>query len=292
MSTLVIAGGTDGIGKALAERHLDRGDTVVVIGRDAAKGRAFLERAGARGAAGRARFVTADLGLIADTEAAIDEITAQVPVVDGLVLCARHYRFRRTETREGYEENFALFYLSRYLLSHRLAPVLSRAARPVVVNVAGPGAPLDVVRWHDLQFRHGYHGGAALGHGGKLNDLLGVAFADRHATSGIRYVLVHPGVTATGFSGEYDAETLRHIRSMQRRAKPVSAALPPIVAALDDPPAATLSAFVEGRPLRVDTHDFDPAAARRLEELTERLLRDGRRPRESGEGPVEDLTKT
>ncbi|MFD4371223.1 SDR family NAD(P)-dependent oxidoreductase [Streptomyces sp. NPDC058486] len=273
MSTLVIAGGTDGIGKALAERHLDRGDTVFVIGRDPAKGRAYLERARARGAGDRARFVTADLSLLADTTAAIDEITAQTPAVDALVLCARHYRFRRTVTREGYEENFALFYLSRYLLGHGLVPVLSKAERPVVVNVAGPGAPLGVVRWDDLQLRYGYHGGAALGHGGKLNDLLAVAFADRYAaTTGIRYVLIHPGVTATGFSGEYDAETLRHIRSMQQRAKPVSAALPPIVDALDDPPAAPLSAFVEGHRLRVDSPDFDRAAAHRLEDITKQLL--------------------
>ncbi|MFJ8128285.1 SDR family NAD(P)-dependent oxidoreductase [Streptomyces hydrogenans] len=273
MSTLVIAGGTDGIGKALAERHLDRGDTVLVIGRDPAKGRTYLERARARGAGDRARFVRADLSLLADTGAAIERITAETPAVDALVLCARHYRSRRTVTPEGYEENFALFYLSRYLLGHGLVPVLRKAERPVVVNVAGPGAPLDVVRWDDLQLRHGYHGGAALGHGGKLNDLLAVAFADRYAaTTGIRYVLIHPGVTATGFSGEYDAETLRHIRSMQQRAKPVSAALPPIVDALDDPPAAPLSAFVEGHRLRVDTPDFDRAAALRLERITELLL--------------------
>ncbi|MER5740046.1 SDR family NAD(P)-dependent oxidoreductase [Streptomyces sp. NPDC002262] len=275
MSTLVIAGGTDGIGKALAERHLDRGDTVLVIGRDPAKGRAYLERARARGAGDRAGFVTADLSLLKDTTAAVEEVAARAPAVDALVLCARHYRFRRTVTPEGYEENFALFYLSRYLLGHGLVPALSRAARPVVVNVAGPGAPLDTVRWDDLELRNGYHGGAALGHGGKLNDLLAVAFADRYAaTKGIRYVLVHPGVTATGFSGEYDAETLRHIRSMQQRAKPVSAALPPIVDVLDDPPAAPLSAFVEGHRIRVDTPDFDRTAALRLERITERLLKE------------------
>ncbi|MFF9495985.1 SDR family NAD(P)-dependent oxidoreductase [Streptomyces flaveolus] len=273
MKTLVIAGGTDGIGKALAERHLDRGDTVFVIGRNPAKGRAYLERAERHGAADRARFVTADLSLLAQTSAAVDEITREASSVDALVLCARHYQYRRTVTAEGYEENFALFYLSRYLLGHGLVESLRKAERPVVVNVAGPGAGLGVVRWDDLQLRHGYHGGAALGQGGKLNDLLGVAFAERYgATTGIRYVLIHPGVTATGFSGVYDAETLEHIRSMQQHAKPVSAALPPIVAALDDPPADPLSAFVEGQRIRVDTRGFDRAAAGRLDSITEQLL--------------------
>ncbi|MFI0229382.1 SDR family NAD(P)-dependent oxidoreductase [Streptomyces sp. NPDC017086] len=273
MRILVIAGGTDGIGKALADRQLARGDKVFVIGRNPAKGRAFLERAARHGAADRARFVTADLSLLAQTSAAVDEITRETPSVDALVLCARHYQYRRTVTAEGYEENFALFYLSRYLLGHGLVESLRKAERPVVVNIAGPGAGLGVVRWDDLQLRHGYHGGAALGQGGKLNDLLGVSFAERYGVAtGVRYVLIHPGVTATGFSGVYDAGTLAHIRSMQRNAKPVSAALPPIVAALDDPPDDPLSAFVEGQRLRVDTQDFDRVAAGRLEALTKRLL--------------------
>ncbi|MFD4653003.1 MULTISPECIES: SDR family NAD(P)-dependent oxidoreductase [unclassified Streptomyces] len=274
MSTLVIAGGTDGIGKALAQRYLEQGNTVFVIGRDPAKGEEYLEWARRRGAGDRARFVTADLSLLAQTSAAIDEITRQAPAVDALVLCARYYRSSRTLTSEGYEENFALFYLSRYLLGHGLVEALCKAERPVVVNVAGPGADLGVVRWDDLQLRHGYHGGVALGQGGKLNDLLGVVFADRYgATTGIRYVLIHPGVTATGFSGEYDAATLEHIKSMQRQAKPVSAALPPIVAALDDPPADPLSAFVEGHRIEVGSRGFDGAAAARLEALTEQYLK-------------------
>ncbi|MYR46962.1 SDR family NAD(P)-dependent oxidoreductase, partial [Streptomyces sp. SID5910] len=146
MKTLVIAGGTDGIGKALAERQLARGDTVFVIGRNPAKGRAFLAEAARHGAADRARFLTADLSLLARTSAVVDEITRETPSVDALVLCARHYQYRRTVTTEGYEENFALFYLSRYLLGHGLVESLRKAEQPVVVNVAGPGAGLGVVR--------------------------------------------------------------------------------------------------------------------------------------------------
>lgn len=272
MNTLVIAGGTDGIGKALAQAYLGRGATVVVIGRNPERGRHFLDTARAAGAAERAFFVTADLSLLAETSRAAEEVRAAFPTVDALVFCARHYRSRRTETSEGYEENFALFYLSRYLLGEALAAPLSRAEHPVVVNVAGPGAGLELVQWNDLQLSRHYHGGAALGQGGKLNDLLGVSYAEQHGPAGIRYVLIHPGVTATGFSGEYDAGTLPHIRSMQRQAKPVEAALPPIITAIDSPPAEALSAYVEGRRIPVDAQGFDPAAARRLRDVTDRLL--------------------
>ncbi|MEE4545910.1 SDR family NAD(P)-dependent oxidoreductase [Streptomyces sp. V4-01] len=276
MKTIVIAGGTDGIGKALAATRLEGGDTVVVIGRNEVKGKAFLDAAEQLGARDRAYFLPADLGLLAENERVLASLRARFPVIDTLVFCARFYRSERTETAEGLEENFALFYLSRYLFGHGLADALEGAEQPVVVNVAGPGAGLGVVRWDDLQLRRGYHGGAALGQGGKLNDLLGVSFAERHGDRGIRYVLIHPGVTSTSFAGEYDAGTLGQIAAMQAQAKPVSAALPPILAAIDGPPAQALSAFVEGTRISVERSGFDRGAARRLEEATEQLLRDRR----------------
>ncbi|MGH3848456.1 MAG: hypothetical protein ACRDRT_01930, partial [Pseudonocardiaceae bacterium] len=42
VSTVVVAGGTDGIGRAVAEMHLQRGDRTAVSGRDLVKGAEFL----------------------------------------------------------------------------------------------------------------------------------------------------------------------------------------------------------------------------------------------------------
>lgn len=164
-------------------------------------------------------------------------------------------------TAEGFEENFALFYLSRYVLGRALAGPLARAARPVVVNVAGPGAPLDLVHWDGLQLGRAYHGGAALGQGGVLNGLLGTAYAEEYGPSGIRYVLTHPG------GGGHRHRLLRRVRRRDgpphpvhaaQHAKPVEAVLPPVLAAVDAPPAEALSAYVEGRRIPVDAGSFDP----------------------------------
>ncbi|MEU6844675.1 SDR family NAD(P)-dependent oxidoreductase [Streptomyces sp. NPDC046716] len=269
---LVVTGGTDGIGRALAERRLGLGDTVAVIGRSRDKGEAFLAHARRTGAADRAHFIRADLGLLTENRRVIDRLRDAFPVIDTLVFCARYYRADRAETAEGIEETFAHFYLSRYLFGHGLADSLGRSAHPVVVNVAGPGAGLDVIRWDDLEFRDGYHGGAALGQAGKLNDLLGVTSAERYAEAGLRYVLVHPGATVTSLAGQYDEATRRHIEEMQRTAKPITQALEPIAAVVDRAPGQPLSAFVEGRELDVRTADFDVTAARRLDEVTEAFL--------------------
>ncbi|WP_253667533.1 SDR family NAD(P)-dependent oxidoreductase [Streptoalloteichus tenebrarius] len=271
----MISGGTDGMGRALALTALRRGDTVVVVGRDERKGQVFLDAAASSGAEGRAFFLGADLSLVSENRRVVRRITEGFPVVDALVLCARHFRSTRLVTAEGLENTFALEYLSRFLLSHGLVPSLRRADAPVVVNVAGPGVPKPEIHWDDPGLGGNYHGVTAQLQAGRANDLLGVAFAGEHASSGIRYVLLNPGGVATSFSGEYDAETAAHVESLKRFGKPVEEGIRPIVARVDDPPAEPLSAFVEDRRITLADHGFDPEPAARLLALTRTLL-DGR----------------
>lgn len=272
MGTFVISGGTDGIGKAIAANRLKLGHEVVVIGRDTAKGQAFLDSAADIGAVDRAHFVVADLSLVSQTRRAIDEIGNCISEIDGLVLCARHFRTTRAVTAEGLEHTFALYYLSRFVLSHRLVGLLDAAEAPVILNVSGPGSGTDSIRWDDLGGEHDYEPQRILAQGGQLNDLLGVGFARRRVSPKTRYVLVHPGVVNTGFSGEYDAATADRIEQIRATAQPVEDAIVPILDILDHPPAEPLTAVVEGRPIDVHGPAFDAALADRLYDQTTVLL--------------------
>jgi NAD(P)-dependent dehydrogenase (short-subunit alcohol dehydrogenase family) len=59
-----VTGGTDGIGRYVAESYAQRRDRVVVAGRNPEKGQAFLDPAGQHAA-----FRQADLGQLADNRA-------------------------------------------------------------------------------------------------------------------------------------------------------------------------------------------------------------------------------
>ncbi len=264
MATAVITGGTDGIGRALADAYLERGHEVVIVGTSTDKGKDF-EAYG-----DRAHFLRADLSLVAENHRVLTWITERYPAVDVLVLGARFHRSTRVETPDGFESNFALFYLSRYLLSHGLAGPLGRAERPVVLNFGGSGQT-GPVRWDDLQLRHDYPGTGALGHGGALCDLLGVHFSRVHP--GIPYVIDHPGVVATSFAGEYDIATATFVDRLRTSGKPVAQAVAQILPFLDAPPAP-LTAVLEGIRVPTDTPAFDPGDAARLHHLTEELLAD------------------
>ncbi|RSN59233.1 oxidoreductase [Amycolatopsis sp. WAC 04182] len=256
MKTIVISGGTDGMGRALARHYQDRGDTVVVLGRDPDKGADFPG------------FIRTDLSSVANTRKVVADITEAFPVVDALVLCARHFRSARRQTAEGFESTFALEYLSRFLLGHGLACSLNRAGKPVIVNVSGPGVPKPEIHWDDTGLERGYDGVTAQMQAGRANDLLGVDFAARFDS--ISYVLVNPGAVATSFSGEYDAATLAHVERLKKFGKPVAEGIAPIIALVDEPPGVPLSAFVEGRRI---VPDLDRVAAARLADLTHDLLR-------------------
>ncbi|MEV0248770.1 SDR family NAD(P)-dependent oxidoreductase [Nocardia sp. NPDC050712] len=272
MKTVVITGGTDGMGKALALTYLRRGDRVVIVGTSERKGQAILDTASELGAADRIEFIQADLSLLAENQRVLDRIGSTYEVVDALVLGARYFRATRFVTAEGFEANFALFYLSRYLLAHGLAAQLDRAEAPVILDLSGPGGPMSRIRWEDLQFELGYNADEVMGQCGKLSDLLAAAFTRRHPGSAVRYVLLHPGLTATGFTGEYDAASAEVLAGMRERGQPVEAAVTRILRHLDNPPPAPLSAFMQDN--RVDVHGepFDPAAADRLSELTAKLV--------------------
>ncbi|MBD3918594.1 SDR family NAD(P)-dependent oxidoreductase [Paenibacillus sp. PR3] len=272
MKNIVITGGTDGIGKALAITYLQRGDRVIVVGRNAEKSIAFLSAARDIDAGERASFIQAELSLIHENKRVIEEIKNRLPAIDALVLCARHYRSTRFVTAEGFEDNFALFYLSRFVLSYGLIELLDKADNPIIANIAGPGYNLSAIQWDNLGLERNYHGGAALGQGGKLNDLLGVAFADNDKSSRIKYALFHPGVVSTSFSGEYDESTADHIVELKKRGKSIAEAVAPIIARIDAPPLEPLSAFVEGERISVDHKAFGKSAAKRLYDITLSLL--------------------
>lgn len=274
MQTAVITGGTDGIGRALAEVYLQRGFEVLIVGRDAAKGREFLSAVQRAGAGGRARFVSADLSLVGENRNLVRLIAQDYAAVDLLVLGARYHRPVRTLTAEGFESNFALFYLSRYVLSHGLAEQLARASRPVILNFAACGLT-GPVQWDDLQLERGYHGVGAMGHGGRLNDLLGAGYRDVHPDSSVGYVLNHPGVVATSFAGEYDPATAARIEALRSSGRTVGAAVAQIQPYLDFPVPGGLTAVVEGQPVRTDTAAFDPEDATRLNSVTRQLLDHG-----------------
>jgi NAD(P)-dependent dehydrogenase (short-subunit alcohol dehydrogenase family) len=264
MGVVVVSGGTNGMGRAFALERADRGDRVLVLGRNSERGEAM--------AGGPIAFRPVDLSSVAETRQTIKEILAGYETVDALALFANGLTPRRTVTAEGLERTFALYYLSRYLLSFGLRPALDRASAPVIVNIAGVGAKQGAVRWSDPQLASKYSTVTAQLQAGRANDLLGVGFAQRSG-SRARYVLYHPGFTRSGDRSPMPLPIRGLLAAASVLARPVADAVAPIHGFVDEPPAAPLTAVDRGRQLPLDYPTLDPRDAERLMDLTEKLLR-------------------
>ncbi|MDT0266088.1 SDR family NAD(P)-dependent oxidoreductase [Streptomyces sp. DSM 44915] len=275
MRNIVVSGGTDGMGQALARHYVRTGNAVVVLGRSQEKGAEILAYAQQQGAGERAHFIRVDLSLVSEQRRAVERIGSLFPVVDALVLAAQHYRAERVVTAEGNEHTFALYYLSRYVLGEGLRPQLERAERPVVLNICGPGTTAGQVHWGDLQLADGYKGMKALMQGSRTNDLLGVGFARAHADSKVRYLLYNPVFVATSFSGDYK-KGVRPLVSFAKRvaATPVEKGIQPIIKLIDNPPDQPISAWKKLKEIGLGLKTFRPEDADRLRTVTEELLAD------------------
>jgi len=154
--TILITGSTDGLGEATAERLLRRGATLLVHGRSEQKLERALAKLGVdRGAT--VRGLLADLGsreqvrrLARCVESDVDRLdvlvnNAGVAVMDG-----------RRESHDGFELTFAVNYLSHFLLTAELLPLLRRSAPSRIVNVASVGQ--SRIDFDDPMAEAGYEG--------------------------------------------------------------------------------------------------------------------------------------
>ncbi|MEU8897239.1 SDR family NAD(P)-dependent oxidoreductase [Nocardia sp. NPDC048505] len=274
--TVVVSGATDGMGRAFTLERLARGDRVIGIGSNPAKGAALVRAAGP--AAPRLRFLRADLSVVAEVERVVEAIGTGA--IDALLLFANRLSRRRQETPDGFEQTFALYYLSRYLLAHNLTPLLRRADRPVIVSVGGVGTTKGAIHWDDPQLTRGFSTVRAQLQAGRANDLLGVSYAG-NAGGAVPFVHYHPGFTRSGDLSVLNPFASTIIRVLGRvAAQPVEAAVRPLHALVDQPPAEPLTALDRGRRLPLSLPTLDPVAARRLAELTALLLAKSASPTE------------
>src|SRR5882724_6078390 len=120
----LVTGGTDGIGKEIARGLARSGCRVVIVGRNHEKG----ERAAAelRRTSGNpnVEFLQADLSLVSEAKRVTHEINARWNRLKYLIHSAGIVSGRRVLTAEGIESNFAVNYLSRFVLTQGLLPCL------------------------------------------------------------------------------------------------------------------------------------------------------------------------
>jgi NAD(P)-dependent dehydrogenase (short-subunit alcohol dehydrogenase family) len=137
--TALVTGATDGLGLEIARRLAASGTCVLVHGRNEEKlGRVVAELGD------NAEAYLADLASLDDTRTLARKVAADRDGLDILINNAGVATRERETSADGYELDFAVNYLSHFLITLELLPLLRATPGSRVVNVSSLGqAPID-----------------------------------------------------------------------------------------------------------------------------------------------------
>jgi len=161
--TYVVTGATSGIGLATAEKVVEKGATVIGIGRSQERCDQAKKHLVGTNPQASVHYCLADLSLQCEIRAlrgkiekALFELGAKH--LDGLVNNAGTFTYWLSLTPEGFEKQWAVNHLAPFLLTHELLPLLLTAPAARVVTVSSGSHYQGRLNWDDLQLRRRYNG--------------------------------------------------------------------------------------------------------------------------------------
>ena len=197
--TCLVSGATDGIGRVTALELARKGDHVIIVGRDRAKGGRVLDRLKRDSGNTDIEFELADLSSQSDIRALAARLNNRLTQLDVLVNNVGAWIQRRSLSADGIEMTFALNHLSYFLLTGLLLEKLRSAPAARIVNVSsmahrGPQVDLD-----DPQGQARYAGWRAYQASKLANILFTYRLAEKLKESSVSVNCLHPGFVASKF---------------------------------------------------------------------------------------------
>ena len=193
---VLVTGATDGLGRGLAHELAARGATVLIHGRDAAKGDETMCEIREETGSEQLQFYLADFSSLAQVRALGERILADHERLDVLannagVGTVDGGSAARAVSEDGHELRFAVNYLAPFLLTHLLEPLLVRSAPARIVNVASAGqAPID---FDDVMLERNYTGVQAYCQSKLALVMLTFDLADQLRDRDVTANCLHPG---------------------------------------------------------------------------------------------------
>jgi NAD(P)-dependent dehydrogenase (short-subunit alcohol dehydrogenase family) len=185
-STALITGGTSGIGHATAKKLAQLGIHVLVVARNADRGKKTVDEI--RAAGGEADFISSDLRDAASArEVAKRAIALGNGQVDILINNAGIYPFGPTHemTEEQFDRVFSVNVKAPYFLVAELAPLMAKRGKGAIVNLSTMVAD------------YGMPGMSLYSSSKAAINLLTKTWAAEYGPSGVRVNAVSPGPTRT-----------------------------------------------------------------------------------------------
>ena len=260
---VLVTGSTSGLGREVALAMAGRGAHVIVHGRNRERGIEVVERIAAEGA-GSASFHAADFGSMARVQALGETILRDYGRLDVLVNNAGIWLSgddtRRVST-DGHELSFAVNYLSHFLLTRMLLPMIPASPASRIVNVSsGAQTPID---FEDPMIEDGYSSRRSYAQSKLAQILFTFDLAEELEDTGIRVNALHPATLM---------DTNMVLSAGVRPRSSVAEGLEAVMQLIVSENVGSGQYFDGRRPSRAHAQAYDEEARARLRRLSEEIV--------------------
>ena len=189
-STILVTGATDGLGRRVARELAAKGATVLLHGRSPERLDAALEEVRTHTGSKKLGSYVADLSSLGEVRGLSEQVLSEHDHLDVLVNNAGVIVREREESEDGHELTFAVNYLSHFLLTGLLLPLLRESAPSRIVNVASAGqSPMD---FEDPMLEKGYEAMGAYTRSKLAQVMFTFELAERLRDTGVTVNALHP----------------------------------------------------------------------------------------------------
>ncbi len=273
--TVLITGGTGGIGRATATRLASMGARVGITGRD--RVRADAAAAGIARESGNPAVdvFVGDMSLQSEVRRLAAEVLATYPRLDVLVNNVGGFWSHRHVTADGLERTFALNHLAPFLLTALLLDRLKASTPARIVTLSSGAQSMGRIDFDDLMGERKYSGQAAYNQSKLANVMFTYELARRLAGTGVTATAVHPGMTNTSFSAEDPSRAFAPLVMVMRpfMRKPERGADTPVFLASSGTVDGVSGEYFANRTSKkTNPSSYDSADSRRLWEVSADLV--------------------
>jgi retinol dehydrogenase 14 len=214
--TVLITGGTGGIGKAAAIGLASMGARVGITGRvrtRAEQAAAAISRESGNPAV---EAFVADMSSQTEVRRLAGEVLSSYPRLDVLLNNVGGFWAHRHVTADGLEHTFALNHLAPFLMTSLLLERLIASAPARVVTVSSGAQAQGKIDFDDLMGERKYSGQRAYSQSKLANVMFTYELARRLEGTDVTATVLHPGVTRTAFGAENAARGMAPIIAVLR----------------------------------------------------------------------------
>jgi retinol dehydrogenase-14 len=263
--TVLITGGTGGIGRAAAIGLASMGARVGITGRDRGRAQRAAAEISSESGGGTVDVFVADMSSQAEVRKLANEVLAAYPRLDVLLNNVGGFWAHRHVTADGLEHTFALNHLAPFLLTSLLAERLIASSPSRVVTVSSHAQGMGKIDFDDLMGERSYSGQRAYNQSKLANVMFTYELARRFEGTGVTATALHPGMTNTAFSAEDPAlgmlvAVMRPFMASPERGADTAVYL----ASSPDAEGATGQYFAKRKPKKSNPASYDTATTARL----------------------------